>query len=94
MVDIEPINVQDWQLKMTKNLKPSYVRAVKGLFSVALDRAIVLGIATMNLSKIIGNVKKVKPKVEFWTKEEFEKVISLIYKEDYYQHLGLKQFLN
>ncbi|MGX7234609.1 tyrosine-type recombinase/integrase [Enterococcus italicus] len=84
--DIEPINVQDWQLKMAKNLKPSYVRAVQGLFSVAMDRAIVLGIATTNPSKIIGNVKKVKPKVEFWTKEEFEKVISLIYKEDYYQH--------
>ncbi len=84
--DIEPINVQDWQLKMTKNLKPSYVRAVQGLFSVAMDRAIVLGITTTNPSKIIGNVKKVKPKVEFWTKEEFEKVISLIYKEDYYQN--------
>lgn len=84
--DIEPINVQDWQLKMTKNLKPSYVRAVQGLFSVAMDRAIVLGITTTNPSKIIGNVKKVKPKVEFWTKKEFEKVISLIYKEDYYQN--------
>lgn len=84
--DIEPINVQDWQLKMTKNLKPSYVRAVQGLFSVAMDRAIVLGITTTNPSKIIGNVKKVKPKVEFWTKEEFEKVLSLIYKEDYYQN--------
>jgi integrase len=84
--DIEPINVQDWQLKMAKNLKPSYVRAVQGLFSGAMDRAIVLGITTTNPSKIIGNVKKVKPKVEFWTKEEFEKVISFIYKDDYYQH--------
>ncbi|MEQ7226420.1 tyrosine-type recombinase/integrase [Enterococcus avium] len=84
--DIEPIHVQNWQLKMAKDLKPSYVRAIQGLFSVAMDRAIVLGITTTNPSKIIGNVKKVKPKVEFWTKEEFEKVISLIYKEDYYQH--------
>lgn len=84
--DIEPINVQRWQLKMTKDLKPSYVRAIQGLFSVAMDRAIVLGIANTNPSKIIGNAKKVKQKVEFWTKEEFEKVISLIYKEDYYQN--------
>lgn len=90
--DIEPINVQDWQLKMTKNLKPSYVRAVQGLFSVAMDRAIVLGITTTNPSKIIGNVKKVKPKVEFWTKEEFEKVLSLIYKEDYYQNFFLSHY--
>lgn len=84
--DIEPIHVQDWQLKMMKDLKSSYVRAVQGLFSIAMDRAIVLGITSTNPSKIVGNVKKVKSKVEFWTKEEFEKVISLIYKEDYYQH--------
>lgn len=84
--DIEPIHVQNWQLKLSKNLKSSYVRAVQGLFSVAMDRAIVLGITTTNPSKIIGNVKKQKPKIEFWTKEEFEKIISLIYKEDYYQH--------
>lgn len=84
--DIEPIHVQDWQLKLSKNLKSSYVRAVQGLFSIAMDRAIVLGITTTNPSKIIGNVKKKKPKIQFWTKEEFEKIISLIYKEDYYQH--------
>ena len=84
--DIEPIHVQDWQLKLAKGLKPSYVRAVQGMFSVAIDRAIVLGITSTNPSKIIGNVKKQKPKIEFWTKEEFEKVISFIYKEDYYQH--------
>jgi len=84
--DIEPIHVQDWQLKLAKGLKPSYVRAVQGMFSVAIDRVIVLGITFTNPSKIIGNVKKQKPKIEFWTKEEFEKVISFIYKEDYYQH--------
>src|SRR5690625_7795472 len=51
-----------------------------------MDRAIVLGITSTNPSKIIGNVKKQKTKIDFWTKEEFEKVISFIYKEDYYQH--------
>jgi integrase len=84
--EIEPIHVQKWQLSLSKNLKPSYVRAIQGLFSIAMDRAVVLGIATSNPSKIIGNVKKQKPQIDFWTKEEFEKVISLIYKEDFYQH--------
>ena len=74
--DIEPIDVQNWQLKLSKKCKSSYVRAVQGLFSVAMDRAIVLGITTTNPSKIIGNVKKQKSKIEFWTKEEFEKVIN------------------
>ncbi|OJG83510.1 integrase [Enterococcus ratti] len=84
--DIEPIHVQKWQLKLSKNLQPSYVRAIQGLFSLAMDRAVVLGLAVTNPSKIVGNVKKQKQKVDFWTKEEFEKVISLIYKEDFYQH--------
>ncbi len=84
--DIEPIHVQKWQLKLSKNLQPSYVRAVQGLFSLAMDRAVVLGLAVTNPSKIVGNVKKQKQKVDFWTKEEFEKVISLIYKDDFYQH--------
>lgn len=83
---IEPMHVQKWQVMMTKTLKPSYVRAIQGLFSMAMDRAVVLGLAKENPSKIIGNVKKQKTKVDFWTKEEFEKVVSLIYKEDYYQH--------
>jgi integrase len=53
---------------------------------MAMDRAVVLGLAGSNPSKIIGNVKKQKTKIDFWTKEEFEKVLALIYKDDYYQH--------
>lgn len=83
---IEPIHVQAWQLNMIQYLSPSYVRSVQGLFSLAMDRAVVLGIAKTNPSKIIGNVKKQKNEVDFWTKDEFEKVISYIYTEDYYQH--------
>lgn len=84
--EIEPIHVQKWQLKMAQTLAPSYIRGIQGLFSLAMDRAVVLGLAGINPSKIVGNVKKQKIKVEFWTKEEFEKVISVIYREDFYQH--------
>lgn len=80
------MHVQKWQLKLTKTLKPSYVRGIQGLFSLAMDRAVVLGLADSNPSKTVGNVKKQKSKIDFWTKEEFEKVLSLIYKDDYYQH--------
>lgn len=83
---IEPMHVQKWQLKLTKSLKPSYVRGIQGLFSLAMDRAVVLGLADSNPSKTVGNVKKQKSKIDFWTKEEFEKILSLIYKDDYYQH--------
>ena len=82
---IEPIHVQKWQLQMSKTLAPSYVRLVQGIFSIAMDRAVVLKLATSNPSKVIGNVKKQKVKIDFWTKEEFEKVISVIDTSDYYQ---------
>ncbi|HAC0715732.1 TPA_asm: tyrosine-type recombinase/integrase [Listeria monocytogenes] len=83
---IDPLLVQSWQLSLIKKLSASYVRGVQGIFSIAMDRAVVLNLAEVNPAKIIGNVKKQKTKVEFWTKEEFEKVISCIFKEDYYQH--------
>lgn len=82
---IEPIHVQQWQLKMSKTLSPSYVRLVQGIFSIAMDRAVVLHLAKSNPSKVVGNVKKQKVKINFWTKEEFEKVISVIDTSDYYQ---------
>ncbi|GAB2562212.1 tyrosine-type recombinase/integrase [Gracilibacillus alcaliphilus] len=85
--EITPIHVQKWQLALSKKkYRSSYIRNVQGLFSMAMDRAVVLGLAESNPSKIVGNVKKTKTKIDFWTKEEFEKVISLFYKEDYYQH--------
>ncbi|WP_339229604.1 tyrosine-type recombinase/integrase [Oceanobacillus sp. FSL K6-2867] len=85
--EITPIHVQKWQLTLSKKkYRSSYIRNVQGLFSMAMDRAVVLGLAESNPSKIVGNVKKTKTKIDFWTKEEFEKVISLFYKEDYYQH--------
>ncbi|HLQ96653.1 MAG TPA: tyrosine-type recombinase/integrase [Pseudogracilibacillus sp.] len=85
--EITPIHVQKWQLALSKKkYRSSYIRNVQGLFSMAMDRAVVLGLAESNPSKIVGNVKKTKTKIDFWTKEEFEEVISLFYKEDYYQH--------
>ena len=42
--EIEPINVQNWQLKMAKEFSPNYIRIVQGMLSIAFDRAIVLGL--------------------------------------------------
>lgn len=39
-----------------------------------------------NPSRTVGHVKSTKTKIEFWTKEEFEKVISFIYIDDFFQH--------
>ena len=84
--EIEPIHVQSWQLELAKEFSPNYVHIVQGLLSLAFDRAIVLGIAKKNPSRMIGNIKSKKTQVDFWTLEEFQKVISLLYKGDYYEH--------
>lgn len=84
--EIEPINVQNWQLELAKEFSPNYIRIVQGMLSIAFDRAVVLGIAKKNPSRMIGNIKSKKTKVDFWTLKEFQEVISLLYKGDYYEH--------
>ena len=84
--EIEAINVQTWQLKLAKQFSPNYVRIVQGMLCLAFDRAIILGLAKKNPARMIGNIKSKKVKIDFWTLEEFQKVISLLYKGDYYEH--------
>ena len=84
--EIEPIHVQTWQLKLAKDYSPNYVRIIQGMLSLAFDRAITLGLAKKNPARMVGNIKSKKVKVDFWTLEEFQKVISLLYKGDYYEH--------
>lgn len=43
--EIEPINVQNWQLELAKEFSPNYIRIVQGMLSIAFDRAVVLGLA-------------------------------------------------
>lgn len=84
--EIEPIHVQTWQLKLAKDYSPNYVRIIQGMLSLAFDRAIILCLAKKNPARMVGNIKSKKVKVDFWTLEEFQKVISLLYKGDYYEH--------
>lgn len=83
---IGPLQVQAWQLELSQKYGQNYVRSIQGMFSRAMDRAVVLGLVKSNPAKVIGNVKKLKVKIDFWTLEEFEKVISQINTDDYYEH--------
>lgn len=78
--------MQTWQLKLAKDYSPNYIRIIQGMLSLAFDRAIILGLAKKNPARMVGNIKSKKVKVDFWTLEEFQKVISLLYKGDYYEH--------
>lgn len=84
--EIGPLHIQTWQLKMAKDYSPNYVRIVQGMLAVAFDRAIILGLTKKNPARMIGNIKSKKVKVDFWTLDEFKKIISLLFKGDYYAH--------
>ena len=76
--EIKPSNVQNWQLELAKKFNPNYIRIVQGMLSIAFDRAVVLGLAKKNPSRMIGNIKSKKTKVDFWTLDEFQKGIPTI----------------
>lgn len=73
-------------LELAKEFSPNYIRIVQGMLSIAFDRAVALGIAKTNLSRMIGHIKNKKTEVDFWVLKEFQKVISPLYKGYYYKH--------
>lgn len=91
--EIQPIHVQEWQVKLAEEYGANYIRYAQAILSRIFDRAIVLGLITKNPSRIVGTVRKARTKIDFWTVEEFEKVISLLYKENYYEHYLYITFL-
>ena len=95
--EIEPIHVQNWQLKLAKDFSPNYIRIVQGMLSIAFDRAVVLGIAKKNPSRMIGNIKSKKTKVDFWTLHwsdiDFETGLLSITKTLYYRTMTDYKFV-
>ncbi len=83
---ITVLHIQKRQIKLMKNFKSLYARTIFSLFSRAMDRAIIIGLIKDNPAKKVGNIKKVKPKVEFWTKEEFQLILKQLNTSDYYEH--------
>lgn len=85
---IMPVDIQKWQITMKRQVSSSYTRLVQCVLSLVFDRATILGFCEENPTKIVGNVKKEKKKVDFWTKAEFEKVVALMDLNDYYQRFN------
>jgi len=86
--DINAPMVKKWQNNLSAKYSSGYVRAIHGLFQKSLDLAIKLGLIQKNIAKQVGNVKKVRKKVDFWTKEEAEKVFSTFNLNDYYDRFA------
>lgn len=84
--DINAPIIKKWQNELSEDYSNAYIRNIFGLFQMSLDLAVKLGLIQTNVAKQVGNVKKDKQKVDFWTREEFEKVIATFDISDYYEH--------
>ncbi|MFT8949946.1 MAG: site-specific integrase [Liquorilactobacillus hordei] len=65
-----------------------YAGLVFGCFRKSLDHAVRLQYLTTNISKKIRAIPKSKHSVAFWTKNDFERVITQIYVDNVYGHLS------
>lgn len=86
--DISAPMVKKWQNNLSDKYSSGYVRAIHGLFQKSLDLAIKLGLIQKNIAKQVGNVKKVRKKVDFWTKEEADRVFSTFNLNYYYDRFA------
>lgn len=86
--DISPPLIKQWHNKLSEKYSSSYIRNLHGMLQKTLNLAVTLGLLLKNAAKTVGNIKKVKKKVDFWTKEEFEKVIATFKMDDYYEHFS------
>lgn len=94
LLKITPPLVKRWQNELfEQGLSKNYVRHLHQLLQQVFDLAIKLNMLVKNPAKIVGNVKKEKAKVDFWTLEEFQKFINSFDKNNVYEFLYLVTFL-
>ncbi|WP_337089439.1 tyrosine-type recombinase/integrase [Leuconostoc pseudomesenteroides] len=65
----------------------SYCSLLYGMFRKTLDYAVVLQFLSSNVSKRTMSISKGKAVVSFWTKNQFEQVLSKIYINEFYEHM-------
>ncbi len=84
---ITSFDVQNGQFEFLEDHSNGYTRMAHTLLGAILSRAITLGLMNNNSAKIVGNVKHQQKDIEFWTKDEFQKVIQKTSKTTYTQRL-------
>ena len=91
--DIQAPHVKKWQNAMfIEWLSNNYIRSVHQMLQQIFDLAVKLGMLSNNVAKTVGNVKKDRPKVDFWTVEEFQLFISTFDKSNIYELLYFTTF--
>ncbi|MBO0476680.1 site-specific integrase [Vagococcus sp. DIV0080] len=86
--DITTLDILDYKNKLLEKHSQNYARLKFGMFSRSLKHAKKHGLIKENLVEIVEGIPKKKPEVEFWTKQEFEKVIETFNIKDFYEHMS------
>lgn len=91
---LKDITVQDvqhfrtWLLsKRGANYSQAYASSGFSMFKSTLEFAVNMQYLTVNVASKVKPIPKGRAVVEYWTREEFEQVISKIYIDDFYEHL-------
>ncbi|MGM0122899.1 hypothetical protein IGI37_000265 [Enterococcus sp. AZ194] len=91
---LKDITVQDVQFFRTwlrskngANYSQSYASLAFSMFKRTLEFAVTMQYLTTNVASRVTAIPKGKAVVAYWTREEFEQVISTIYIDDFYEHL-------
>ena len=61
---------------------------IYGVFRKTLDYAVKIQYLETNLSKQTDAISKGRTTVAYWTKAEFEKVLTSFYIDDIYEHMA------
>ncbi|WP_334330541.1 tyrosine-type recombinase/integrase [Companilactobacillus sp. HBUAS59699] len=89
LVDLNTRECEHFRLWLLKNddLSTNYSGLVYGVLRQILDYAVTLNYVEENVSKKTGSIPKKKVDIPYWTLNQFERVISTIYVDDYYEHM-------
>lgn len=79
-------NYRIWLLNES-GYSQAYSSLMYGMFRKTLDYAVTMQFVDQNISKRTKAIPKGKSIVQYWTKEEFEKVLSCICIDDFYEHM-------
>lgn len=86
--DIDVKMVNDFQIWVkNKDFAQSYSSQFFSNFKRILQHAVQLGYLVGNPANKVKALPKGRAVVDFWTKKEFEKVLSVICLDDFYEHL-------
>lgn len=78
--DITTLDILDYKNVLLEKHSQNYARLKLGMLSRSLKHAKKHGLIKENLMEVVGGISKKKSKVEFWTKEDFEKVVKTLEK--------------